>query len=193
MSELGTGLKPLFDPQSIAIIGASDDIHKFGGRPIRYMKEAGFGGRIYPVNPKGGEIQGLTCYSDIREVPEAVDMTVVTVPARFVVDAIRGCAEAGVKSAVIFSSGFAEVGEEGEVWQQELGRIARDSGIRLVGPNCMGMLNTHSFAVGTFSSSFEHGWPKVGNISIISQSGAVGGHTMVLARERGLGLSLIHI
>ena len=182
------GLKPLFDPYSIAIIGASDDINKFGGRPIRYMKEAGFAGKLFPINPRGGEIQGLTCYRDIREVPEPVDMTVITVPAKFVVDAVRGCAEAGVKSAVIFSSGFAEVGEEGEAWQHELGVIARETGIRLVGPNCMGMLNTHSFAVGTFSSSFEHGWPKVGNISIISQSGAVGGHTMVLARERGLGI-----
>lgn len=188
MSVSGHSLKPLFDPHSIAIIGASDDINKFGGRPIRYMKEAGFAGRIFPINPKGGEIQGLTCYRDIRDVPEPVDMTVVTVPARFVVDSVRACAEAGVKSAVIFSSGFAEVGAEGEAWQRELAEIARTTGIRLVGPNCMGMLNTHSFAIGTFSSSFEHGWPKVGNISIISQSGAVGGHTMVLARERGLGI-----
>ena len=188
MSGAGQGLKPLFDPQTIAIIGASNDVNKFGGRPIRYMLEVGFDGRIYPVNPRGGEIQGLTCYRDIREVPETVDMTVITVPAPLVVGSVRACAEAGVRSAVIFSSGFAEVGAEGEAWQQELAEIARETGIRLVGPNCMGMLNTHSHAIGTFSSSFEHGWPKVGNISVISQSGAVGGHTMVLARERGLGI-----
>lgn len=188
MSSSTASLKPLFDPETIAIIGASNDVNKFGGRPIRYMKEAGFTGRIFPVNPRGGEIQGLTCYPDIREVPETVDMTVITVPAPMVVEQIRQCAEAGVRSAVIFSSGFAEVGDEGELWQQQLREIARDNGIRLVGPNCMGMLNTHSFAIGTFSSAFEHGWPKTGNISIISQSGAVGGHTMVLARERGLGI-----
>ncbi|MDP6566609.1 MAG: acetate--CoA ligase family protein [Alphaproteobacteria bacterium] len=188
MSASADSLSPLFDPQTVAVIGASNDVLKFGGRPIHYMKAAGYAGRIYPVNPKGGEIQGLPAYKDIREVPERVDMTVVTVPARFVVDAVRGCAEAGVRSAVIFSSGFAEVDEQGRAWQEELAAIVRDSDIRLVGPNCMGVLNVASFAVGTFSSSFDHGWPKPGNISIISQSGAVGGHIMVLSRERGLGI-----
>jgi len=182
-------LRPLFDPQSVAVIGASDDIHKFGGRPIRYMKEAGYAGRIFPINPKGGEIQGLPAYADVRAVGEAIDLAVISVPAPFVVEAVRGCAEAGVKSTVIFSSGFAEVGGEGAAWQEEIAAIARDTGLRVVGPNCMGMLNVRSWAIGTFTSAFEHGWPKPGAITIISQSGAVGAHTMVLARERGLGVN----
>ncbi len=188
MSGQPGSLTPLFDPQVIAIIGASDNVLKFGGRPIRFMKEAGYAGTIYPVNPRGGVIQGLQAYTDIREVPETVDMCVVTVPAPLVVEAVANCAAAGVRSVVIFSSGFAEVSEEGAQWQAELDAIARSCDIRMVGPNCMGMLNAASFAVGTFASSFERGWPKSGNISVISQSGAVGGHIMVLCRERGLGI-----
>ena len=181
-------LKPLFDPTSIAIVGASDNIYKFGGRPIFYMKQAGFQGPIYPVNPKGGEIQGLEAYADVREIGRPVDLAVISVPAKGVVDQIAACAEAGVKGAVIFSSGFAETDEEGEAWQRRLSEIAAESGIRLVGPNCMGMLNVKDRAIGTFSSMFDHGWPRPGNITILSQSGAVGSHTLVLARERGLGV-----
>ena len=181
-------LKPLFDPTSMAILGASDDIYKFGGRPIYYMKQSGYQGPIYPINPKGGEIQGLQAYADVREVGAPIDLAVVSVPAKFVVDQIAACAEAGVKGAVIFSSGFAEMDEEGEAAQTRLSEIAAETGIRLVGPNCMGMLNVKDRAIGTFSSMFDHGWPREGNITIMSQSGAVGSHTLVLARERGLGV-----
>ncbi len=181
-------LKPLFDPQSIAIVGASNDKRKFGGRPIRFMRESGYEGRIFPINPREEEIQGLRCFASAKDIGEPVDMAVISVPARHAVGAIRDCAEAGVKSAVIFSSGFAEMDEAGARAQAELLQISRDSGIRLVGPNCMGMMNTTTHAIGTFSSAFEHGWPKAGEVSIISQSGAVGSHTLVLARERGLGV-----
>ena len=186
-SQLGS-LAPLFDPATVAIIGASDNVLKFGGRPIRFMREGNYPGKVFPVNPKGGMIQGLQAYKNIRDVPEVVDMCVVTVPAPLVVEAVKDCAAAGVRSVVIFSSGFSEVGEQGEQWQAELAEIARTSNTRLVGPNCMGVLNAASHAVGTFASSFERGWPKTGPISIISQSGAVGGHIMVLARERGIGI-----
>ena len=181
-------LKPLFDPQSIAIVGASNDVRKFGGRPIRFMKEAGFAGRIFPINPRESEIQDLPCFASAKEIGEPVDMAVISVPAKHAVNAIRDCGEAGVKSAVIFSSGFAEVDDAGAAAQAELRAISEETGIRLVGPNCMGMMNTTTHAIGTFSSAFEHGWPKAGHVSIISQSGAVGSHTLVLARERGLGV-----
>ena len=181
-------LAPLFDPQTVAIIGASDNMLKFGGRPIRFMREGNYPGKVFPINPKGGMIQGLQAYKNIRDVPEMVDMCVVTVPAPLVVDSVKDCVAAGVRSVVIFSSGFSEVGEQGAQWQAELDEIARNSETRLVGPNCMGVLNAASHAVGTFASSFERGWPKTGPISIISQSGAVGGHIMVLARERGIGI-----
>ncbi len=188
MTSAYESLKPLFDPASIAIVGASNDVQKFGGRPIRYSLEGGYKGRILPINPKGGEIQGLKAYRDIREAPGPVDMAIVSVPAAGVVEAIEQCAEAKVRSVVIFSSGFAELGGEGEAWQARLSEIARASGTRLVGPNCMGMLNVKAAAVGTFSSAFEHGWPRAGGVAVMSQSGAVGSHCLVLARQRGLGL-----
>lgn len=188
MSSPVASLKPIFDPGSIAVIGASENVQKFGGRPLYYMQLGGFKGRLYPVNPKGGVIQSLTAYKDVREIPEPVDLAVISVPAPGVVAQIEACAEAGVKGAVIFSSGFAEVGAEGRAWQERLTEIARTTGIRLVGPNCMGMLNAKSRAIGTFSSCFDHGWPKDGRIAILSQSGAVGSHILVLARERGLGI-----
>ncbi|MCB1742806.1 MAG: acetate--CoA ligase family protein [Gammaproteobacteria bacterium] len=182
------GLSALFDPKSIAVIGASDDLSKFGARPIRFMLEGGFQGPIYPINPKGGNIQGLKAYADIREIPEPADMVIISVPARHVVDAARASAEAGVRTAVVFSSGFAEVGDEGELWQTQLRDVARESGLRIVGPNCMGMLNSASRAVGTFTSVFAKSWPKVGGISVISQSGAVGAYMLVMGMERDLGL-----
>ncbi|WP_420419863.1 acetate--CoA ligase family protein [Pacificispira sp.] len=183
-----SNLAALFDPRSIAVIGASDNVSKFGGRPIHFMLQAGFAGPIYPVNLKGGEIQGLTAYKDIRDVPEPVDMAVVTVPARFVVEAVEAAAEASTKSVVIFSSGFAESGDEGEAWQRRLAEIAAENDMRIVGPNCLGMLNVSSRAIGTFSALFSRGWPKPGNISVICQSGAVGAYLLSMAQERGLGL-----
>ncbi len=188
MNRTTHSLDPLIDPRTMAILGASNDVHKFGGRPIRYMLEGGYTGKIFPVNPKGGEIQGLTAYADVRDIPEPVDVAVVSLPAPFVVDAARGCVEAGVRSMAIFSSSFAEVDEQGRQWQDQLSEIARTSGMRIMGPNCMGMLNVHSRAIGTFSSAFEHGWPRPGGITVFSQSGAVGSHILVLARERGIGL-----
>lgn len=190
-SENRAGLGPLFDPETIAVVGASDNVHKFGGRPVRYMLEGGFKGAVYPVNPRGGEIQGLKAYADIAEVPKPVDMAVIAVPSMLVLDSLKACEEAGVSSAVLFASGFAEMGDEGTAMQEELTAFAQQSRIRVVGPNCLGTYNGHSRAIGTFSSAFEHGWPKPGNISILTQSGAVGVHTMVLARERGLGIRYV--
>ena len=190
-SNLRAGLGPLFDPESIAIIGASDNVHKFGGRPVRYMLEGGFKGAVYPVNPRGGEIQGLKAYTDISEVPAPVDMAVIAVPSRLVLDSLKACEAAGVKTAVVFASGFAEMGDEGTAMQEAVTAFAQQSNVRVVGPNCLGTYNGHSRAIGTFSSAFEHGWPKPGNISILTQSGAVGVHTMVLARERGLGIRYV--
>lgn len=181
-------LTPLIDPRSIAVIGASNEPYKFGGRPIRYMLQAPFKGPIYPINPKETEIQGLKAYADIRDVGEPIDMAVITIPAPAVLGAVKACAEAGVKSLVIFSSSFAEVGGEGAVWQEEMRQIAEDSGMLICGPNCLGMLTPHSWAVGTFSTMFDHGWPVPGGLTIMTQSGAVGAHILVQARERGLGI-----
>ena len=106
-------MRPLLEPAAVAIIGASDDEARIGGRPLRYMREAGFSGAIYPVNPNRKTVQGMKALPSIREVPEPVDCAIVAVPAKIVVQTLEDCAAKGVKSAIIFSSGFAEVGPEG--------------------------------------------------------------------------------
>ncbi|WP_416896837.1 MAG: acetate--CoA ligase family protein [Minwuia sp.] len=181
-------LTALIDPKSIAVIGASNEPYKFGGRPIRYMKMAPFQGPIYPINPREPEIQGLKAYADIRDVGQPIDMAIVTVPAPAVVGVVEAAAEANVKSLVIFSSSFAEVGGDGAVWQERLRQVSEESGMRICGPNCLGTLTPATWAIGTFSSMFDHGWPKPGGLTIMTQSGAVGAHILVQARELGLGI-----
>ena len=181
-------LTALITPKSIAVIGASNEPYKFGGRPIRYMLQAPFEGPIYPINTRESEIQGLKAYADIRDVGQPIDMAIVTVPAPAVVGVVEAAAEAGVKSCVIFSSSFAEVGGEGAVWQERLRQICDETGMLICGPNCLGTLTPATWAIGTFSSMFDHGWPKPGGLTIMTQSGAVGAHILVQARERGLGI-----
>jgi acyl-CoA synthetase (NDP forming) len=181
-------LTALITPRSIAVIGASNEPYKFGGRPIRYMLQAPFEGPIYPINTREKEIQGLKAYADIRDVGQPIDMAIVTVPAPAVVGVVEAAAEAGVKSCVIFSSSFAEVGGEGAVWQERLREISAQSGMLICGPNCLGTLTPATWAIGTFSSMFDHGWPKPGGLTIMTQSGAVGAHILVQARELGLGI-----
>jgi acyl-CoA synthetase (NDP forming) len=181
-------LGPLLDPGAIAILGASNDPTRIGGRPLRYMLEAGFDRPIYPVNPNRGTVQGLKAYPTIAEVPGPVDCALVAVPAGIVVEALEACAAEGVKSAVIFSSGFAETGAEGAARQARLVEIARRKGIRIVGPNCLGLFNAAIGFYATFSSSLDAGRPPPGNIAIVSQSGAYGSHVFALARAKRLGV-----
>lgn len=188
MSNEPRDLSALIDPKSIAVIGASNNLIKFGGRPIRYMLQAPFKGPIYAIHPKESEIQGLKAYPDIRAVGEPIDMAVISVPAPGVVAAVEASAEAGVKACVIFSSGFAEVGGEAAGWQARIEAVATETGMLVLGPNCLGTLTPATWAIGTFSSMFDHGWPKPGGLTIMTQSGAVGAHILVQARERGLGI-----
>jgi acyl-CoA synthetase (NDP forming) len=181
-------LSPLLDPGAVAILGASDDPTRIGGRPLRYMLEAGFDRPIYPVNPNRGTVQGLKAYPTIAKVPGPVDCALVAVPAEIVVEALEACAARGVKSAVIFSSGFAETGAEGAARQARLAEIARRTGIRVVGPNCLGIFNAGIGFYATFSSSLDAGCPPPGRIAIVSQSGAYGSHVFALARAKRLGV-----
>ena len=135
-------------------------------------------------------MQGVPTVPTIADLPDDVDLAFVLVPATGVVKAIEEFAEKGVRSVVVFSSGFAETDEEGEQNQRRITEIADATGMRIVGPNCMGVMNVQEDMLGTFTSSFESGLPKKGGISVVSQSGAFGAHCFVLARERGLGLNL---
>jgi len=181
-------LGPLLNPAAVAILGASSDPARIGGRPLRYMLEAGFKGPIYPINPNREVVQGVTAYPSIAEAPGPVDCAIVALPAALVVDALEACAAAGVKAAVVFSAGFAETGPEGAALQARVSEVARRTGLRVVGPNCLGVFNAAANFYATFSSSLDGGLPPSGHIAIISQSGAYGSHVFALARAKGLGV-----
>jgi acetate---CoA ligase (ADP-forming) len=181
-------LDPLFRPKSVAVIGASSDGNRIGGRPVAYSKRA-YKGAIFPVNPNQTEIQGLRAYASIRDVPGEIDQAIIAVPAKAAMQAADDCIAKGVKAAVMFSSGFAEVGSEGRAMQVELARRCAAGGMRLVGPNSLGMFNAHIGLYSTFSSYFDPLWPRTGPVSIVSQSGAFGTYFLAIAAERGLGFS----
>lgn len=185
-------LRTLFEPASVAIIGASSDRNKIGGRPIHNMKLAAYKGQLYPINPNAPEIQGVPAYPSIKETPGPVDMAVIVVPQErgLVEPAIADCIEKGVKTAIILSSGFAEIDEAGAKAQDRIAAMAKEGGLRVLGPNCMGTMNANNGMIATFSSGLVDKGPEPGGISIASQSGAFGAHCFLLARERGYGLNL---
>jgi acetate---CoA ligase (ADP-forming) len=185
----GEGLDALMGPRSIAIIGASQDATKIGGRPVDLLRRHGFAGKIYPVNPRATTVQGLRAYASLDDVPEAPDLAIIAVDAEKAPDAVEQCAGRGVRSVVVFSSGFAELGEQGRAMQERLRASARRSGMRLLGPNCLGAVSVADKCIATFSIVLEHSMPMAGSLGIVSQSGNLGSYTMRLASERGVGVS----
>ena len=181
-------LDAFFRPSSVAVIGASSNFAKIGGRPVHNMKVAGYRGAIHPVNPGASEIQGLPAFGSLAEVPDPVDMAIIVVPMPFVEAAIVDCVAKGVGAAIVLSSGFAEISAEGGRVQRRIADVAAEGGLRVMGPNCMGVMNTDTGMIATFISAIGETGPKPGTISVASQSGAFGGHCFTLARERGLGL-----
>ena len=181
-------LTPLLDPRSVAIVGASEDPTRIGGRPIRYMKAAGFEGAIYPVNPNRETVQALPAYPALADLPADIDFAVIALPAARVVETARAAAERGAKGCMVFSSGFAEFDEAGVAMQAELSALAGETGMRIVGPNCLGLFNAAAGFYPTFTSSLDGNLPDPGPLSIASQSGAFGSHLFYLAKTRGIGL-----
>lgn len=181
-------LSRLLSPGSVALVGASDDVTRIGGRPLRYLREAGFAGAVYPVNPKRDTVQGLKAYASVADLPATPDVAILAVPASGTLQAVRECGERGVKAAIVFSAGFAETGDEGAALQREMTSIARARGMRLLGPNCLGVFDAAAGFYGTFSAMLDSGLVTPGPIGIVSQSGAYGSHLMHLARLRGLGM-----
>ena len=181
------GLTPLLAPRSIAVIGASTDPRRIGGRPLAYTIARGFAGRIMPVNPNRDTVQGLQAYPDIASLPEVPDVAVVAVAADTAVASVAALAQAGTKAAVVLTAGFAEIGTQGAALQDALIAAARAGGMRLLGPNCLGLFNARIGYFPIFSSSVESGWPLPGVIGIASQSGAYGTHLFAIARNRRIG------
>ncbi len=190
MSSRFSGLTPLLAPRSVAVLGASSDPTRISGRPIAYMLSQGFQGGLYPINPNRAEVQGLKAYASIADLPETPDVAIVAVAAEVAAAAIEDLGKRGVKGIVMFTAGFAEMDEAGEAAQQKMVATARSYGMRILGPNCLGVFDARRAYYATFSSSFDSGWPVPGRIGIASQSGAYGTHLYTLARNRGIGASL---
>jgi acyl-CoA synthetase (NDP forming) len=179
----------LFAPKSIALIGASGDASKNTSRPQRFLRKHGYTGRILPINRGRDEIFGDKAYAELRAVPEPVDHAFIMVPAAAVPEAIAQCCEKKVPVATIFSDGFAETGAEGRAQQERLVQLARASGVRLLGPNCIGLLDLHSHLVLSVNAVLEHAEIRPGATAIVSQSGSMMGALMSRGLGRGTGFS----
>lgn len=181
-------LAALLKPRSVAIVGASDDPSRIGGRPLHYLINVGYAGHIYPVNPGRETVQGLPSFANISAIPAPIDLAVIAISADKAIASLEECAANGVNAAVVFSAGFAETGDAGRVLQNRLSEIARTSGMRILGPNCLGIYNSAIGFFATFTSTLENGLPKPIGVGLVSQSGAYGSHVSLLAIRRGIGV-----
>ena len=187
-----SSLAAALDPRSVAVIGASENPNKIGGRPIHYLGRFGYRGRIYPINPNRTELQGLKAYPDLASLPEAPDLVIIAVPGAAAVHAVEACAARGVKAAIVMASGFGETGEAGRIQERAMVARARAAGMRLIGPNTQGLANFGTGAVASFSTMFIEAPPQDGPVAIVSQSGAMSVVPYGLLRGRGLGVRHCH-
>ena len=183
-------LRALFRPRSVAVVGASRDPAKIGGRIFRYVRDRGFAGPVYPVSAGSEPVQGSEPLASLDDLPSPADLVFVVVPARDAPEAVRAAADRGCGACVVVSSGFAESGPEGALLQERIEDIARATDMRIVGPNCMGIMNPRIGLFGTFMSALDEIPLAPGNVALVSQSGAFGTHAALLLRNRGLDLSL---
>ena len=181
--------RALLSPASVALVGASGDPAKTTARPQRYLKIHGFQGRVIPINATRDELLGERAWPDLKSAPGPIDHAYIMVPAAAVADVVRDCCACGVKVATIFSDGFAEAGAEGIERQREILAIARFSGLRLLGPNSMGVINVHTRMPITVNAFLDAGALVKGGVGVISQSGTVLGTLLSRGQARGLGFS----
>ncbi|MDO9313680.1 MAG: acetate--CoA ligase family protein [Burkholderiaceae bacterium] len=182
-----SSLSRLINPSSIALIGASPDQAKLAARPLQYLQRYGYQGRIYPVNPKHASIEGVPCVPSIADLPRDVDLALILLPAAGVADALSQCAARGVASAISIAGGFAEAGAADE--QQRLTDICDSQGIRLIGPNCVGLLHPAKGVTATFSSELRNRMPRPGKVALFTQSGALGNAMLQSFNDLDIGLA----
>jgi acetate---CoA ligase (ADP-forming) len=187
MSNSTFSLSAFFRPQGVALVGASRDPAKLGYAVLRNLLQHGYTGPVYPVNPKANEILGARCYPSILDVPDPVELVVIIAPAAATPPIMQQCGQRGIKAVIIISGGFSEAGPDGAELERQLTDIARRHHIRLIGPNCIGVIDTHT----PLDTSFGPGMPKPGVITFVSQSGAVCGGVIDWALGAGIGLSRI--
>ena len=184
---VANSLLPFFVPRAVAVVGASDSPGSIGGTLFRNLVDSDYTGELYPIHPRATTVADVPAYASVLDAPGPIDLVFIVVPGPSVYDVAAQCAEAGVRSIVVISAGFSEVGGHGVEEEQRLLRLVRDSGMRMVGPNCMGLLNTNPVVQlnGTFAPVF----PPAGNVAMSSQSGALGIAILEHARRTGIGIS----
>ncbi|MDD5666164.1 MAG: CoA-binding protein [Actinomycetota bacterium] len=187
-SEVLQRFHPLFYPRSVAVVGATDNPFKLGFHALSAVTSSGFEGEVYPVNPGAGEsIQGLRAYRSISDLPRGVDLFVYAIPERQVIPSVREAVEMGGNAGVIFAGGFRETGTEGGLLQEELIGIANAGGMKLIGPNCIGVVNKQARLNATFASPLA--WFPQGNVSVVSQSGGMGNSILNEIMDEQVGIS----
>lgn len=186
-----TNLKRFFNPSAIAIIGASTDIRTINGKPLHYLQRHGFGGDLYPINPKYREIGGLACYPDIQSIEGEIDLALIVVNYKLVPMMIEQCAAKKVPFVTIFSSGFAEAGDAGREAQRQVAELAEKGGIRICGPNCQGAVDLFNTTAAAFSASLDPAPFLRGPVGFVTQSGALGYSIFNIAQESGIGFSFV--
>jgi acetyltransferase len=184
---MSDAVRLMLNPGSVVVVGASPDTNKLNGRPLQFLRRDGFPGALYPLNPKYQEVLGLTCYADVAELPVAPDLAIVVVSSHHAADAVAALGRRGVAVAVVFSSGYGEMGEEGKRLERALADAARANGIRVCGPNNLGLINAFDHVTATFSQYADQP-PRSGPVAFVSQSGAFGTGIAALARSRHMGL-----
>jgi acyl-CoA synthetase (NDP forming) len=181
------------DPRSIAVIGASENPDKIGGRPLNYLRRFGFRGEVFAINPKRRETQGWPTFPSIAALPRAPDLAIIAIPGEAAVEALETCGDAGVRIAILMTSGFAESDPEaGRVAELAMAERARARGMRIVGPNSQGLANFGTGAIASFSTMFIEAPPADGPVGIVSQSGAMSVVPYGLLRGRGVGIRHTH-
>jgi acetyltransferase len=178
-------LAPFFSPRGVAVIGASRDPGKLSHGLLRNLKQHGYPGHIYPINQNADEILGIKCYPDVAVVPDPVDLAVIIIPAQYVPAVLEACGKRGIQAAIVVAGGFREVGDQGAQLEAQLVEIARRYHMRLLGPNCVGIIDT----ITPINTSFVAGMPEPGAIAFLSQSGAVCGGLIDWTRGKGVGFS----
>ncbi len=178
-------LQNFFNPHSIVVIGASRNEQKIGHTILKNIIEAGYAGKIYPVNRKADKILEKKCYNSITKLPRNINLAIIAIPAQFVLEAIRECGEKGMKNIIIISAGFRENGSNGLKLEKEIMEIAKTYDLKILGPNCLGILDSHT----NLNASFANGMIKKGNISFISQSGAICSAMLEWAKDEHIGFA----
>ena len=186
-------LKAALDPRSVAIIGASENPNKVGGRPVHYLDKFGFKGKIFPINPSRAEVQGYKCYKSLADLPQSPEMVIVAVAGDNAIGAVEDCAAHGVKIAVVMASGFGEVDAvAGKAKERRMVEVAHKAGMRIVGPNSQGLANFGTGAIASFSTMFMDMDRAEGHVAMLSQSGALSTVPVGFLRQRGIGVRHTH-